>query len=77
MGRIPKSDERYSLLLRVPRNEKGCVSFRKKKSHHCAYTLCALELGDLQVVVLYKLNPHTTDEVGNKCASVSFDEHVR
>jgi hypothetical protein len=77
VGRIPKSDERYNLLLRVPRNDNGRVSFRKKRTHHCAYTLCALELGDDLVVVLYKLNPETTDEAGNKCASVSFDEYVR
>ena len=73
MGRIEKNDERYILLAHIPRNQNGRVVFPKRRTHARSYMLCVLELDETVVTVLYKVNSKSTDDMGNKCESVSFD----
>ena len=76
MTRFEKDDERYQLLLRLPRIVDGRVHFRKKPNQS-RYLLCVLDMDDDVVSVFYKINMKSTDEMGNKCTRMSFDHCVK
>lgn len=72
MGRFPKSDARYALLNKMPRNVNGLVEFRKRKNHINKFILGVVDLEEVgTATVLYKLFPQ------DGAMTLHFEKYVR
>jgi hypothetical protein len=72
MGKILKTDERYTILSKIPSNRNGVVDFRKKRNHRHKYVMSVLELDqNTCTTVLYKTETQHGETV------FSFDHTIR
>jgi hypothetical protein len=69
MVKILKDDRRYALLEKMPQNQGGVVTFRKKKGNK--FVMAVIPLQEGVTTVLYKLRP---EETGN--AQILSFEHL-
>ena len=75
MGRIAKTDNRYSMLQRVPRVLDGRVVFRKKRGHDNKYVIAVFEEPTAVHCVLYRLFKRF--ENGDVVQCMSFTDYRR
>ena len=73
MVKILKDDRRYAMLAKMPLNQGGVVTFRKKKGNEHKFVMAVIPLQEGITTVLYKLRP----EKGSNSEILSFEHLTR
>jgi hypothetical protein len=70
MGKIRQTDSRYIMLMQLPKNDNGIVTFPKRENK-VKYMLTLLQFDDILVRVMYK---YYKNMLGETC--VTFNEFI-